>query len=164
VNTLDARIGYRGRYEWLGKASARLDDLLNLVPARLTAGLLLAGGLLLGAHVRAGLAILRRDGARTESPNAGRPMATMAGLLGVELEKVGHYRLGDAQHPVDAGTIIAAWRIAFVAMVLAAMGASGHGGPGRLEWLRLRSHGLAVRRACTAARTRTSSPPSGSAR
>src|SRR3954451_9401336 len=41
INTLDAMIGYRGRYEWLGKAAARLDDLANLVPARVTAGLLI---------------------------------------------------------------------------------------------------------------------------
>lgn len=136
VNTLDARVGYRGRYEWLGKASARLDDLLNLVPARLTAGLLLAGGLLLGANVRSGLAILRRDGARTESPNAGRPMATMAGLLGVELEKAGCYLLGDPVRPVEAETILTAWRIAFVAMVLASMAAAAAAGLGGWHGIR----------------------------
>ncbi len=119
VNTLDARIGYRGRYEWLGKASARLDDLLNLVPARVTAGLLLLAGLLLGADVRRGLSVLRRDGARTESPNAGRPMAVMAGLLGVELEKVGHYRLGDPLRSVGPETVEVAWRIALAAMLAA---------------------------------------------
>jgi adenosylcobinamide-phosphate synthase len=120
VNTLDARVGYRGRYEWLGKASARLDDLLNLIPARITAGLLVACGFLLGANARAGLAVLRRDGAGTESPNAGRPMAAMAGLLEVELEKEGHYRLGDPVRAVEAETIGAAWRIAFTAMLVAA--------------------------------------------
>lgn len=123
VNTLDARIGYRGRYEWLGKASARLDDLLNLLPARITAGLLIACGLVLGADARAGVAVLRRDGARTESPNAGRPMAAMAGLLGVELAKEGHYRLGDPTRAVGGATIHAAWRIAFAAMLVAAAAA-----------------------------------------
>jgi adenosylcobinamide-phosphate synthase len=121
VNTLDARVGYRGRYEWLGKASARLDDLLNLVPARLTAALLLLAGVACGADARRGLAVLRRDGARTESPNAGRPMAVMAGLLGVRLEKVGHYRLGDPGGPVTAETIGTAWRIAALATVAAAV-------------------------------------------
>src|SRR5258707_3875514 len=42
ANTLDAMIGYHGKYEWLGKTAARLDDALNFVPARITAGLLLA--------------------------------------------------------------------------------------------------------------------------
>ncbi len=121
VNTLDARIGYRGRYEWLGKASARLDDLLNLVPARVTAALLLFAGLVRGADARRGLAVLWRDGARTESPNAGRPMAAMAGLLGVELQKLGHYRLGDPLREVGPETISAAWRIAFLATIAAAI-------------------------------------------
>jgi adenosylcobinamide-phosphate synthase len=125
VNTLDARIGSRGHYEWLGKASARLDDLLNLVPARVTAALLIAAGLARRADARRGLAVLWRDGARTESPNAGKPMAAMAGLLGVELEKVGHYRLGDPVRPVGAETIAAAWRIAWLATLgAAALGAA----------------------------------------
>lgn len=136
VNTLDARIGYRGRYEWLGKASARLDDLLNVIPARVTAALLLVAGLACGADARRGLAVLRRDGGRTESPNAGRPMAAMAGLLGVELVKIGHYRLGDPIRSVTAETIAAAWRLvtlaaaaaALAAGVAAASGGGWHGG------------------------------------
>lgn len=111
VNTMDAMIGYRGRYEYLGKAAARLDDLLNLVPARATALLVLAGGWITGADARRGWLVLRRDGARTESPNAGRPMAAMAGLLRVELEKGGHYQLGDPIEPLAPAQIAAAWRI-----------------------------------------------------
>ncbi len=83
VNTLDAMIGYHGRYEYLGKASARLDDLLNWIPARLTAALLLVAGLLGGKRASRAWSTWRRDAKRTESPNAGRPMAVMAGLLGV---------------------------------------------------------------------------------
>jgi adenosylcobinamide-phosphate synthase len=120
VNTLDAMIGYHGRHEYLGKAAARLDDLLNIVPARLTALLLLLAGPLSGASLPRGWRILRRDGARTESPNAGRPMAAMAGLLGVELEKRGHYRLGDPIHGLAAHTIDRAWRTARVSVCLAA--------------------------------------------
>jgi adenosylcobinamide-phosphate synthase len=94
ANTLDAMIGYHGETEWLGKAAARLDDLLNLIPARLTAlAITLAAPVGGGSPARA-LAIWLRDGGATESPNAGRPMAAMAGALGVELEKVGCYRLG----------------------------------------------------------------------
>ncbi len=119
VNTLDAMIGYRGEYEYLGKASARLDDLLNLVPARLTAGLLLAAARLGGGDARRGLAILRRDRGRTASPNAGWPMAAMAGILGVELTKREHYRLGDALEPLTAAAIDRAWKIARTAAALA---------------------------------------------
>jgi adenosylcobinamide-phosphate synthase len=111
VNTLDAMIGYHGRFEYLGKASARLDDALNFVPARLTAGLLLVAGALLGKDSREGWRSLGRDGARTESPNSGRPMAAMAGLLRVALEKPGHYVLGVAHEPVVRATIDEAWRI-----------------------------------------------------
>lgn len=110
-NTLDAMIGYHGRLEWVGKAAARLDDALNLVPARLTAMLLLAVGPLAGGDVRRGLRTLLRDGSRTESPNAGRPMAAMAGLLGVRLEKTGHYALGDTTRPIVESDITRAWRI-----------------------------------------------------
>ncbi len=120
LNTLDARVGYHGPYEWLGKASARLDDLANLVPARITAALLLLAGALGGGDARGGLASLLRDGAKTESPNAGRPMAAMAGLLGVELEKIGCYRLGDGLAPASHGAIAAAWRFASIAALGAA--------------------------------------------
>src|SRR5260370_6302173 len=85
---------FRGRFEHAGKVAARLDDFLNLVPARATALLLLVGGLLQGRNVRRGLTMLWRDGARTESPNAGRPMATMAGLFGGRPRKNGGYALG----------------------------------------------------------------------
>jgi adenosylcobinamide-phosphate synthase len=126
ANTLDARIGYRGRYEWLGKPAARLDDLLNLVPARLTAALLLAAGALRGLDVRRARTIVRRDAARTASPNAGHPMAAMAGLLGVALEKPGAYRLGDATRAVGPDTIDDAWRLtrlAAAAMVVVTLAA-----------------------------------------
>jgi adenosylcobinamide-phosphate synthase len=95
INTLDAMIGYRGRYEWLGKPAARLDDLANIVPARLTALLLAAAGLSMrGVSLARGIAVWARDHGRTASPNAGHPMAMAAGLLGVKLDKPGHYALG----------------------------------------------------------------------
>ena len=121
VNTLDAMIGYRGKYEWLGKASARIDDLLNLIPARLTAALLLVAGKLLGLDLREGWRVLLRDGRSTESPNAGLPMATMAGLLRVRLEKRGCYVLGDPLEPVEVKTIDRAWRTARTAALLAVL-------------------------------------------
>jgi adenosylcobinamide-phosphate synthase len=94
ANTLDAMVGYRGRYEYLGKVAARLDDVLNFVPARLTALALAAAGLLLRMPVARGVHVYLRDARNTESPNAGRPMAMAAGLLGVRLDKRDAYVLG----------------------------------------------------------------------
>ena len=118
VNTLDAMIGYRGRYEYLGKAAARLDDVLNFIPARITAGLVLAAAAVTGGEAARGWRVMRRDGGLTESPNAGRPMAAMAGVLGVVLEKPGHYRLGAPGAAPGAATIRAAWRIVATACAL----------------------------------------------
>jgi adenosylcobinamide-phosphate synthase len=100
INTLDAMIGYRGRYEWLGKAAARIDDVANYAPARLTALLLLAAGASLalggtrGLSLSRGVRVWRAVHARTASPNGGHPMAMAAGLLGVRLDKPDHYVLG----------------------------------------------------------------------
>ena len=89
ANTADAMWGYRGRWEWAGKFSARVDDFLNLVPARLTAlGLVLAG-----PNRMAALRALPEEAARTASPNSGWPMGALALSLGVRLRKPGVYTL-----------------------------------------------------------------------
>ena len=90
ANTADSMIGYRDRYEHLGKAAARLDDALNLFPARLTALLILAVS---GPKAREAWHTLLRDHAKTSSPNAGWPMAAAAGSLSVSLQKPGAYHL-----------------------------------------------------------------------
>jgi len=103
VNTADAMFGYRdGPLEYFGKVTARLDDLLNLIPARLAGLSLVVGAALAGASGSGALAALRRDRHRTASPNAGWTMAAMAGALGVTLEKPGAYRLGAGALPVAA--------------------------------------------------------------
>jgi adenosylcobinamide-phosphate synthase len=103
VNTSDAILGYRDEErEWLGKAPARLDDVANWIPARLTAMLMIIGGLCTGYRAGSSWQIWRRDHRLTASPNAGHPMSAAAGLLGVELEKVGHYRL-NAGAPLPNG-------------------------------------------------------------
>ena len=96
ANTLDANFGYRGAYEYFGKAMAKLDDLLNWIPARLTAFFLLMSGALQGLTWRQGWQLAWREHGLTPSPNGGYPMATMAGLLQCRLEKPGSYRLGAA--------------------------------------------------------------------
>lgn len=82
VNTLDSMIGHRTpRHEDFGKPAARIDDLANLIPARLT-GVLFA---LVSGHARAALSTMRRDARRHRSPNAGWPEAALAGAIGVRL-------------------------------------------------------------------------------
>lgn len=125
INTLDAMIGYRGRYEWLGKSGARLDDVANLLPARITTGLLVAAAALAGEDASGAIVTAWRDGRLTESPNAGWPMAAMAGALGVELEKVGHYRLGGGGGVADAAMIARADRLVLLVAGGAALLAFG---------------------------------------
>jgi len=111
VNTADAMIGYRrDELEYLGRATARADDLLNYLPARLAALAVVAGAWLARQSAVGAARAWRRDGGRTESPNAGQTMAAMAGALGVSLEKAGHYRLG-AGPPPDPETIDRAMRV-----------------------------------------------------
>ena len=115
INTLDSMIGYHGRYEYLGKASARFDDLVNLIPSRLAGLLLVVASLVLpGQKASDAWRIMLRDHGKTESPNAGWTMSGMAGALGVELEKADHYRLGDATRPVEPEDITRTVRTMYV--------------------------------------------------
>jgi len=82
LNTADSMIGYRSpRYEDFGKIAARLDDLANLIPARLAGILIVLAAPLSGAALRA----MMKDAPQHNSPNAGWPEAAMAGALGVAL-------------------------------------------------------------------------------
>lgn len=124
LNTCDAMLGYRTEeLEWFGKASARADDLLNLVPARLTAGLLLLAALPSTERFASGFHIWRRDARLTASPNAGHPMSAAAGALGVMLEKKHHYCLGDGLPLPDVKVIghmlDLFWRCVMLAALLA---------------------------------------------
>ena len=122
INTLDSMIGYRGRYEYLGKAAARLDDLVNLIPARLSALLMLvAGRFFCGLPAGRGGRIALRDRRLTESPNAGWTIGSAAGLLGVALEKSGHYRIGDGLRDPAPADIGAAVRLALAVSAVAAL-------------------------------------------
>jgi adenosylcobinamide-phosphate synthase len=86
VNTLDAMVGYSSaRYRRFGWASARLDDLVNLVPARVTGVLTVALAGVVGGSPGQAWRVLRRDGSAHPSPNAGRCEAAAAGALGVRL-------------------------------------------------------------------------------
>lgn len=111
ANTLDAMVGYRGQYEYVGKCAARLDDLLNWVPARVTALTLLFSSALCRLDVRRAWEVAWKDHGATESPNAGWPMATAAGALGVELSKRDCYVLGHGLAAPNVDTIAACERL-----------------------------------------------------
>lgn len=108
INTLDAMIGYRSpRYSRFGWAAARLDDLANYFPARVTAALVVVCAPALGASPVGAIRAWRRDSARHPSPNAGVVEASFAGALGVRLGGPTQYRhelqtrpaLGDGPEP-----------------------------------------------------------------
>jgi adenosylcobinamide-phosphate synthase len=111
VNTLDAMIGYRGRFEYLGKVPARCDDLLNFVPARLTALFLWCSGGLMGLSLSRAQSVFLRDRNHTASPNAGQVMAMASGLLGVRLDKRDHYVLGEGLRAPDLDGLARALRL-----------------------------------------------------
>jgi adenosylcobinamide-phosphate synthase len=86
VNTLDSMIGYRTeRYLYFGKFAARLDDVANFIPARLTSLLMVIATLLVRLNAGLAVRVLRRDHANHLSPNAGYPEAALAGALGIRL-------------------------------------------------------------------------------
>ena len=101
VNTLDSMIGHRTeRYEHFGKVAARLDDLMNLIPARLT-GVLFA---LVSGRGRTAFRVMVQDAGHHRSPNAGWPEAAMAGALGIRLSGPRVYGDRVAEEPwVNAG-------------------------------------------------------------
>jgi adenosylcobinamide-phosphate synthase len=93
VNTLDAMVGHRSaKYERFGTASARLDDVANLVPSRLTAMFTVATAPLVDGDARGALRAWIRDGGKHPSPNSGQCEAAMAGALGVQLGGRNVYR------------------------------------------------------------------------
>jgi adenosylcobinamide-phosphate synthase len=110
ANTLDSMIGHKSeRYLAFGWAAARLDDVLNLVPAPLS-GLLIAAAALFDRESSAGRAlwVMLRDGRKHHSPNAGWPEAAMAGALGLMLAGPRHYLDGIVEDPfLGSGTPIA---------------------------------------------------------
>ncbi|MFC3283454.1 adenosylcobinamide-phosphate synthase CbiB [Litchfieldella rifensis] len=120
VNTLDSMVGYRNsRYTDFGYGAAKLDDLANWIPARLTAlSLWLAALALSDTRRRGALVGTWRDAPRHPSPNAGWPEAMMARLLGVQLGGTNHYAgvpscraiLGEPREPLGAGHIARAIR------------------------------------------------------
>ncbi|OGR06291.1 MAG: cobalamin biosynthesis protein CobD [Deltaproteobacteria bacterium RIFOXYD12_FULL_50_9] len=130
VNTMDSTCGYKNeRYLRFGWAAARLDDLVNFVPARLTGLLVVLAAPLLGLSGRQAWRIFWRDRLKHASPNSGHPEAAAAGALGVQLGGANSYfgqpvikpTIGDPWHPVAQEDIRLVNRLLLITTLLAAL-------------------------------------------
>jgi adenosylcobinamide-phosphate synthase len=101
VNTADSMIGYKTEiFRNVGWFAANCDKILNFIPSRITSLVMVFSCIILKEDWRHSIHVMKRDGSKTESPNAGYPMATLAGALGIRLEKVEHYVLGDGNSEI----------------------------------------------------------------
>ena len=96
VNTADSMIGYKTDiFKNVGWFGANCDKILNYIPSRLTGFIMILSAMVLRNNWRKSYEIMIRDGRKTKSPNAGYPMAAIAGALEAKFEKIDHYSLGD---------------------------------------------------------------------
>ncbi|GAK54756.1 cobalamin biosynthesis protein [Candidatus Moduliflexus flocculans] len=126
VNTMDSMLGYlNAKYRDIGYVPAKMDDVWNFVPARLTSVLMLLGSLF-RFDVKNGWRVMRRDRRNHKSPNCGYPESAVAGLLGVRLggenvyfgERVWKPTIGDATRPLERADIARAVEIMFRAEIV----------------------------------------------
>jgi adenosylcobinamide-phosphate synthase len=124
VNTMDAMLGYRDERERLGWCAARMDDVCNFIPARITVVLLLVWFIPKGTFADA-VRVMRKDGKKRPGFNGGIVMAAMAGGTGTRFEKPGVYTIGDGKRTLDeAGPdIITATRAATLMFTVIAVSA-----------------------------------------
>ena len=128
VNTLDSMVGYKNdRYLYFGRFSAKLDDVLNFIPSRLSGLLLVAASPLAGLDFKGAWRIFKRDRKNHASPNSAQTEAAAAGALGVQLAGDAYYfgklykkpTIGDAQRPVEYEDIRRVNRLMYAAVWLA---------------------------------------------
>ena len=119
INTLDGMVGFKTKEHInIGWFSATLDTIVNYIPTRLTALLMIMAAGLLRMDAKNAWKIAKRDHRKTPSRNHGWPMAAIAGALRVQLEKPDQYILGDNQEPLTGEKILSALRIRDTTIVL----------------------------------------------
>jgi adenosylcobinamide-phosphate synthase len=119
ASTLDSMVGYKKEgLDRIGLVSARADDIMNFFPSRVTAFFMILSSLILRENFKNAVRIFLRDRNKTISPNAGQPMAAMAGALGVKLEKPRHHILGEPLKSLQKNDVKRAIRISNLATVL----------------------------------------------
>ena len=119
INTIDSMIGYKtSLFRNIGWFGANCDTILNYIPSRLTGLVMILSALILGYNWKESFYIMKRDGKKLESPNAGFPIAALAGALGTKLEKLNYYAVGDGNIEFTKSHIISAIRLMKVSSIL----------------------------------------------
>ena len=119
INTIDSMIGYKtSLFRNIGWFGANCDTILNYIPSRLTGLVMILSALILGYNWKESFYIMKRDGRKLESPNAGFPIAALAGALGTKLEKINYYAVGDGNIEFTKSYIISAIRLMKVSSIL----------------------------------------------
>ena len=119
INTLDAMVGYKKpEIIEIGWFPAKLDDILNYLPARITGMIVVIASVILKMDWRNSYKIMIRDARKPDSPNSGYSMAAAAGALGIKLKKVGYYEIGDNINPLTTEKISDAILLTKVTIVL----------------------------------------------
>ena len=119
INTIDSMVGYKtSLFRNIGWFGANCDTILNYIPSRLTGLVMILSALILGYNWKESFYIMKRDCKKLESPNAGFPIAALAGALGTKLEKINYYAVGDGNIEFTKSHIISAIRLMKVSSIL----------------------------------------------
>ncbi len=127
VNTMDSMLGYKNdKYFYFGRVAARLDDVANFIPARLTGFLFICAAMILRLDYRNAFKMMKRDAQKHPSPNGGWAEATVAGALNIRLGGTNYYfgephfraYMGDPNEILEAVHILGAIRLMYTATVL----------------------------------------------
>ena len=127
VNTMDSMLGYKNeKYFYFGQIAARLDDVANWIPARLTAILFIGAAVILRLDYKNAFAMMKRDASKHPSPNGGYAEATVAGALNIRLGGMNYYfgqphfraYMGEPNESLEAAHILGAIRMMYTATIL----------------------------------------------
>lgn len=127
INTMDSMLGYKNeKYFYFGRVAARLDDVANFIPARLTAMLFIGAASILKLNVKNAFDMMKRDAQKHPSPNGGWAEATVAGALNIRLGGVNYYfgqphfraYMGEPLENLEAVHILGAIRMMYTATIL----------------------------------------------
>ncbi len=123
INTLDSMIGYKDNYyKDIGWMSAKMDTIMNFIPARLSIFFLVLSSSIVNQDWKSAITIYKRDAKKTESRNAGIPMSIMAGALKIQLEKINYYKIGDMYEQITLEKCEIALRITKIAAIIFIIG------------------------------------------